>query len=260
MQPSSVAECKELLARATPRQLPTIIEQLADDPRAGVQAAIAAAQRRLDAHLAERARLTRLSRVERELRQSGFSAVAGVDEVGRGALAGPLTVGAVILPDGARIEGIDDSKRLTPARREELDVTIRATAITYAIVHVPAEQIDATGITVATRDAVRAVLVALDPLPDHVIMDGLGVGGLDIPETAIVKGDSLCAAIAAASIIAKVTRDALMRAAEAEHPGYGFAINKGYGTSEHVAAISARGLCPLHRRSFSPCGGTLPLF
>lgn len=260
MERPTVAECKAMLAHATPRRLPGLIDDLSADDRAGVIDAVASAQRRLDAYRAERARLTRLSRIERELREAGFTAVAGVDEVGRGALAGPLTVGAVILPPDARIEGIDDSKRLTPARREDLDVTIRATAVSYAVVHVSAEEIDAIGITAATRRAATLALQALDPAADHVIVDGLGIGGLGIPETAVVGGDGLCAAVAAASIIAKVTRDALMRSAEDRHPGYGFAINKGYGTSEHVAAISLNGLCPLHRRSFSPCGGTIPLF
>jgi len=256
----TVAQCRELLAAAPARSLPALIARFADDSRPGVCAAVEAARRRLDAHRAERRRLSHLARIERELYRQGFSAVAGVDEVGRGALAGPLTVGAVVFAPGTRIEGLDDSKRLTPARREELADEIRTVARTYAVVHVEASEIDAGGITIATRTAVIRALAALDPPADHVVVDGLGVGGLGVPETAVVGGDHLCAAVAAASVIAKVTRDALMRAAEDNHPGYGFAVNKGYGTSDHVTAIGELGLCPLHRRSFSPCGGTLPLF
>ena len=133
-------------------------------------------------------------------------------------------------------------------------------AVTYSLVHIEPDRIDAVGLTRATREAVVHVLGDMSPHADHVVVDGLGVGGLPVPETAVVDGDALCAAVAAASIIAKVARDALMRDLDGRYPAYGFAVNKGYGTREHLEAITRYGLCPLHRRSFAPCGGTLPLF
>jgi len=256
----TVTECKALLSASDPTALAEAIAELADDPRAGVRTAVLAARRRLDATLAEKVRLDAMHSLDQELRSQGFVAVAGADEVGRGALAGPLTVAAVILPPGVCIVGLNDSKKLSPQRRVEIDVAIREVAMALSIVSITASEIDAAGLTGATRSALNAALDALNPSSDHIIMDGLGVGGLSVPETAVVGGDSKCAAIAAASIVAKVHRDAFMVELHAVHPEYGFAVNKGYGTADHTQAIEAYGLTPYHRRSFSPCGGTLPLF
>lgn len=260
MDRPTVGECRAQLGSRDSQIVQAAIERFNDDDRAGVRSAVAAARRRLEASAAEATRLDAMHELDSQLREAGFAAIAGADEVGRGALAGPLTVAAVILPQGVVIEGLNDSKKLTPQRRAELDAAIRDVAVSLSVVSIPPSDVDAAGLTAATRTALNAALLSLDPACDHVIMDGLGVGGLCVPETAIVAGDSKCAAIAAASIVAKVHRDAYMIELHVQHPEYGFEINKGYGTADHTAAISRFGLTAHHRRSFSPCGGTLPLF
>ncbi|MDH4139994.1 MAG: ribonuclease HII [Coriobacteriia bacterium] len=259
MRSGNVAECRQALASASPDELPALIAALESDARNGVQAAIQSARRRLDAHLCEHERLDRLLELERSLRHQGYSLIAGVDEVGRGALAGPVTAAAAILPDTAVIEGLNDSKRLTPQRREAISEEIRAVAVAWHIAHVSSGEIDTIGIAHAVRRAMTLAVGALDPAADHVIVDGRPVN-IGPVETAVVDGDANCAAIAAASVIAKVARDSLMVEYDRRYPGYSFGINKGYGTSEHLKIIAERGLCEIHRRSFAPCGGTLPLF
>ncbi len=260
MTSPTVAECRATLLQASVEQLPGLIARFEDDTRSGVANAVVTASKRLEQHLKERERLHTLGAIERNLRGEGFARVAGADEVGRGALAGPLTVAAVVLPPDAVIEGLNDSKKLAPPIRERLAEQIREVAVSFSVAHIEAERIDAVGMTRATREALIQVLELITPPADHIVVDGLGVGGLPIPETAVVAGDALCAAVAAASVVAKVVRDQLMRDFDARYPQYGFAINKGYGTREHLDAIHEHGLCPLHRRSFSPCGGTMPLF
>lgn len=260
MDRPTVGESRIQLGSRDSQTVAAAIERFKDDERAGVRSAVLAARKRLEAIAAETTRLNAMHSLDSELRERGFAAIAGADEVGRGALAGPLTIAAVILPQGVTIEGLNDSKKLSPQRRVDLDSAIRDVAIALSIVSISPSDIDASGLTVATRNALNSALLLLDPACDHVIMDGLGVGGLCVPETAIVAGDSKCAAIAAASIVAKVHRDAYMVGLHAQHPEYGFEINKGYGTSDHTDAIFRCGLTPHHRRSFSPCGGTLPLF
>lgn len=255
----SIAELQALLAEAQGRRLTSLLTQLADDDRVGVQALVEAARARLAAEKRERTRTSRMYAREVELRERGFATVAGLDEVGRGALAGPLTAAAVVLPATPQLIGLNDSKKLTPERREELDATIREHAIAVSVAHISAGEIDGLGMTEALRRVMRAALDGLGIGIDHVLLDGLPLGVV-VEETAVVKGDGSVAAIAAASIVAKVTRDALMRSVAAEHPHYGFEVNKGYGTAEHLAAISRFGLCPLHRRSFNTGGGTDPLF
>lgn len=258
VQPS-VSEVRALLAAASGRSLALLITRFSEDPRSGVVAAVAAARTRRDADRAERARTAAMYEAEYALHAKGMLVVVGVDEVGRGALAGPVTAAAVVLAHQPCIEGLDDSKRLTPKRREELATVIRAQAVASAVAHVSASEIDSVGMTAALRTAMRSAIAALGVEPDHVLLDGLPMR-LHDHETAVVKGDGRIAAIAAASIVAKVTRDALMREYAETYPEYGFDINKGYGTAEHLDAISRVGLCPLHRRTFSTGGGTLPLF
>jgi ribonuclease HII len=255
----SVDDIRRMIAETPDPQLPALLGGLAEDPRAGVRSAVAAGQARLERARVERARLSKLYGLESQLRRSGYLVVAGVDEVGRGALAGPLTAAAVVLPPRPHIEGLDDSKRLTPAQREDLDLRIRSVAVCMSIVHVGSDEVDAIGIAGAVRRAMALALGELATPADHVVVDGLPVGVAQ-SETAVVKGDSLVAAIAAASVVAKVSRDALMRAMATEYPEYAFEINKGYGTNDHMRAIERFGLTPLHRRSFSPCGGTMSLF
>jgi ribonuclease HII len=255
----TVAEIKETFSKATVDRLPSLISQHASDSRAGVRSAVESAQRRLEKHEREEARLDSLAEHQMALHADGFLVVAGVDEVGRGALAGPVSAAAVVLPAETRIPGLDDSKRLDPQMRVELSIRIRDAATSAAVSHVEAATIDAIGIAPATRQAMVDALASLSPLPDHAIVDGLPVD-LGRPTTAVVDGDRKVAAIAAASIIAKVERDALMCALDDRYPGYGFASNKGYGTDDHRMALGRRGPCEIHRRSFTPCGGTSPLF
>lgn len=255
----SIAEIRTLLATARGRALSTLVSRLADDDRAGVRTLVAAAQARHLAEKREHTRTARLYALEEELRERGCSLIAGIDEVGRGALAGPMTAAAVVLRPSPRIEGLDDSKRLTPARREELAAVIHEQAVSVCVAHVSANEIDTLGMTAALRRVMGRALDGLGLAVDHVVLDGLPMRVVE-NETAVVKGDGSVAAIAAASIVAKVARDALMRSLACSHPAYGFEINKGYGTSDHLAAISRDGLSAVHRRSFSIGGGTTTLF
>lgn len=190
--------------------------------------------------------------VESELRAGGYALVAGVDEAGRGALAGPVVAAAVVLPAGLHIAGVADSKILRPARRERLAAAIAAEALSVGVGIVSARAVDALNILRATHLAMRIALGELDPMADAAVVDGLPVPGLPVHSRAVVDGDRLCHCVAAASIIAKVTRDHLMCDLDRHYPGYGLAIHKGYGTTEHRAAISALGPSPVHRMTFAP--------
>jgi ribonuclease HII len=257
--PLSVAEVRALLAESRDRRLSALLARFAEDDRAGVRSALAAARARLAAARTERRRTASMYELEAELRERGCTAIAGVDEVGRGALAGPLTAAAVVLRATPHIEGLDDSKKLSPQRRVELAAIIHEHAVAVCVAHVSAAELDSLGMTAALRKAMGLALDGLGVHIDHVIVDGLPVGVAE-NETAVVKGDGRVAAVAAASIVAKVTRDALMREFAAEHPAYGFEANKGYGSAEHLEVIARRGLSPIHRRSFSIGGGTGSLF
>ena len=257
--PRSIAEIRNLLACATGTALDRLADELADDDRSGVAAAIKAARSREASAGAERTRLARLYSLERQLRAQGYLVIAGVDEVGRGAIAGPLTAGACVLPAAPRIIGVDDSKRLTPSKRRSIALSIKEIALCWSVAHVAPQEIDSLGISAALRRAMGRALAGLELEPDHVVVDGLPVGVARL-ETAVVKGDSKVAAIAAASVLAKVERDDLMTELARAHPCYGFEINKGYGTPEHLEAVARFGLSPAHRRSFYPGGGTQALF
>jgi ribonuclease HII len=197
---------------------------------------------------------------ERALWSRGATLVAGVDEVGRGPLAGPVVAAAVVLPHAwsdsgfdDRLRDLNDSKQLTEAQREEFFAVLTSLPeIRYAIAMVDAATIDRINILQATHRAMNEALAQLEPQPQHVLVDGRPVKTMSLPQTALVKGDSLSYSIAAASVLAKVARDRLMLAFDAQFPGYGFAEHKGYGTPRHLAAIAERGPCPIHRRSFAP--------
>jgi ribonuclease HII len=187
---------------------------------------------------------------EDEARAKGHVVVAGVDEVGRGALCGPVVAGAVVLGDGFDPAGLDDSKRLTRRQREALDERIRAHARGFAVGFAEPAEIDRVNILKATLLAMRRAVLALPERPDLLLVDALTVPGLDVEQRAIVKGDALSVSIAAASIVAKVARDALMRDLDREHPGYELARNMGYGSEEHREALRRMGPSTIHRRSF----------
>jgi ribonuclease HII len=187
---------------------------------------------------------------EEVLWKSGVAHVAGVDEAGRGPLAGPVVAAAVIFPPGLRIPGVNDSKKLSPARREELFGIIHAEVLAVGVGIVGHVEIDTINILQATYKAMHIALASLAVVPDHILVDGNRFSGTGVPFTAIVDGDACCHAIAAASIIAKVTRDRLMLEFDQLYPGYGFARHRGYGTAAHREAIVRLGPCPIHRRTF----------
>ncbi|MDQ1560061.1 MAG: ribonuclease [Pyrinomonadaceae bacterium] len=188
---------------------------------------------------------------EDEARSRGHRMIAGVDEVGRGALAGPVVAAAVILDPAAPLpEGLDDSKKLTAAARERIAEELKATALCYGVGLIPPAEIDDTNILIATRRAMCQALDDLQPCADFLLIDALQLREVALPQRAIIRGDSISASIAAASVIAKTYRDALMRDYEQTYPQYGFAAHVGYGTRAHLAALRAHGACPIHRRSF----------
>jgi len=193
-----------------------------------------------------------LTKFESDLWADGVDLVAGVDEAGRGPLAGPVVAAAVVLPKKARLEGLADSKMLPPPKRQELALAIRDQAVAVGVGVVDHARIDKVNILRATMEAMRAAVDALGRTPDVALIDGTHAPDLTCPCRCIVGGDALCRAIAAASIIAKTHRDAIMLGLDAEFPAYGFAQHKGYGTPEHLAAIATHGPCPVHRRTFSP--------
>lgn len=190
--------------------------------------------------------------LENALRRAGHLFVAGVDEVGRGCLAGPVTAAAVILDPDRPIPGLRDSKLLTPEARERLHALIRQRAIGCCVVSRSVEDIDTLNIHKASLAAMREAVLGLAPAADYVLADGFAIPGLAVPHQGLVKGDQRCACIAAASIVAKVTRDRLMLDLDREDPRYGYARHKGYATPEHLAALRVHGLSDAHRRSFRP--------
>lgn len=189
--------------------------------------------------------------LENELRASGFPLVCGVDEVGRGPLAGPVVCAAVIMPAHEVIDGIDDSKKLSAKKREKLSTLIRLSAVAFSIFCVQPQKIDEVNILQATRLCMKGAVESLSVRPDFVITDGNMTLDIDTPQRPVIGGDASCYSIGAASVLAKVYRDALMDKYAELYPAYGFARNKGYGTAEHIAAIKEYGLCPIHRRSFT---------
>lgn len=191
---------------------------------------------------------------ERSLRERGYRHVAGVDEVGRGCLAGPVVAGAVILPFDWVPTGLRDSKLLTPEARERLDVEIRAHAVAWSVAFVGPELIDRLNILRATHLASQLAAGRLSVRPDVLLFDGsLGLDDLHLPQRVVIDADRLCASVAAASVVAKVARDRLMVELDARYPGYGLASNKGYAAPEHRAALDTLGLTPIHRRTFASC-------
>ena len=193
---------------------------------------------------------------ERKLWRAGFVRIAGLDEAGRGALAGPVVAGAVILSANTRRAGlwaeVQDSKLLSPPRREKLSVCIQDNAAAWSLGEASAAEIDSLGIAPATRLAMRRAVLALSPRPDHLLLDWVQLKSLNLPQLSFTKGDLRIVSIAAASILAKVHRDRLLCQLHERHPAYGFHSHKGYAARTHLTAIEKLGPCPAHRRSFSP--------
>ena len=249
---ASAREVAALIASATSEEYEELARRYREDPRKQVSRALEAAGRRLEREQAEHDRVLRMYEVQRAI--AGGGVAIGVDEVGRGAIAGPLTVGAVVLPDDPVIWGINDSKQLTPARREVLAARIAEVAVAIGIAHIEPSSIDAVGMATALRMAMAQAVEQCGIDPDAVIIDGNPVH-IHPKERTVVKGDATVACIAAASIVAKVTRDELMVALDDEFPGYHLAACKGYASPEHIEAIRERGLSKIHRVSF--CGNFL---
>ena len=250
---TTVAEIRDLLQNADRKQLETLEHTLAADTRKGVQQALDVARRRIQALDAERDRLDRLYKYQDELIAAHGGRVAvGLDEVGRGPIAGPLTVGAVVLPSAPYIEGLNDSKQISPEKRFYIAEQIRETALAYAIEFIEPEEIDNRGMTSCLVAAFEKAVTSIENQGikiDVVLLDGNPLH-MDEREVNIVKGDAKCASIAAASILAKVARDQLMVDLGTQYPGYHFEDNKGYGSAAHIEAIKQFGLSPVHRRSF----------
>jgi ribonuclease HII len=252
----SALSLEEIRARLAQTNSPSLegrlLAALHRDRRHGARALADAVGRRMQARRAEARRLARLFGRRRRLLASGLRYVAGVDEVGVGPLAGPVVAAAVVLPARVDLPGLDDSKRLGRGVRERLDASIREQAIAVAVVEVGPDEVDRLNVLRASLEAMRRAVTSLLVAPEHVLVDARTIPGIDVPQTGIVGGDALDGTIAAASIVAKVHRDALMRALDIQHPGYGFARHKGYGTREHLAALERLGPSPAHRRSFAP--------
>ena len=234
-------------------------EALRCDGRAGARAVYEAVLRRRHENRAEGQRLRHLLRFETPLWEQGVIRIAGVDEAGMAPLAGPVVAAAVILPREFRPRGIDDSKQIDAAARERLAAEIKAAAVCWAVGLAAVEEIDSINIYRAGLLAMRRAIEGLALAPEHILIDARRVPEVKIPQQGIVHGDALSLTIAAASILAKTTRDALMADLDRAHPGYGFARHKGYPTAEHFAALAKLGPCPLHRRSFAPVRQALGL-
>ena len=255
-----LAKLREHVARlATEDEAERLARALQGDARAGARALGDRTLRKIEAKRADRRRIAALFEGRARLLLQGCRTVAGVDEVGVGPLAGPVVAAAVALPEKVDLPGLNDSKKVSASDRERLATAIREQALGVAIGEVSALEIDRMNIFRAGLEAMRRAAAALaDRLElDHLMVDARTIPDLDIPQTSLIRGDSIDGSIAAASIVAKVYRDGIMQKLEIEYPGYGFGRNMGYGTAEHVGALGRLGASPAHRQSFAPVAATL---
>ena len=246
----TIKEVKERLAMIDELDHP-FFEELILDGRAGVQAAISKRKRELQKQVDEDLRLEKMLAYEKELYTQGIQLIAGVDEVGRGPLAGPVVAAAVILPENCKIPGLNDSKKIPKSKHKEIYEAVLQNAIAIGIGIKDNQVIDQVNIYEATKLAMMEAIGQLDPQPQHLLIDAMRLD-LPISQTSIIKGDANSLSIAAASIVAKVTRDQMMEEFDREYPGYDFAQNAGYGTTKHLAGLDQLGVTPIHRRSFEP--------
>ena len=248
MEERKIGQIKEELKAATEAMLPSFIMAYESDERSGVIKLVEQAKKRLQKLEEERKRIWKLQEYERKYGQ--YTYICGIDEVGRGPLAGPVVAGAVILPKDCDILYINDSKKLTAAKREELYDEIMEKAVAAGIGMVSPQRIDEINILQATYEAMRQAIAGLSVQPDLLLNDAVTIPGVEINQVPIIKGDAKSVSIAAASILAKVTRDHMMVEYDTLFPEYGFAKHKGYGTAAHIAALKEYGPTPIHRRSF----------
>ena len=246
----TIKEVKEHLAMIDELDHP-LFEELILDGRAGVQAAISKRKRELQKQVDEDLRLEKMLAYEKELYTQGIQLIAGVDEVGRGPLAGPVVAAAVILPENCKIPGLNDSKKIPKSKHKEIYEAVLQNAIAIGIGVKDNHVIDQVNIYEATKLAMMEAIGQLEPQPQHLLIDAMKLD-LPISQTSIIKGDANSLSIAAASIVAKVTRDQMMEEFDRKYPGYDFAQNAGYGTAKHLAGLDQLGVTPIHRRSFEP--------
>ena len=246
----TIKEVKERLAMIDELDHP-LFEELILDGRAGVKAAISKRKRELQKQVDEDLRLEKMLAYEKELYAQGMDLIAGVDEVGRGPLAGPVVAAAVILPKACKIPGLNDSKKIPKSKHKEIYEAVLQNAIAIGIGVKDNHVIDQVNIYEATKLAMMEAIGQLEPQPQHLLIDAMKLD-LPISQTSIIKGDANSLSIAAASIVAKVTRDQMMEEFDCEYPGYDFAKNAGYGTANHLAGLDQLGVTPIHRRSFEP--------
>ena len=244
----SIGEIKALLQAADLKGLPAFINTYKEDERAGVASLVEKAEKQLNAYEKELARTEKMKSFEKEY--ASYSCICGIDEVGRGPLAGPVVAGAVILPKDCDILYLNDSKQLSEKKREELYDVIMEKAVSTGLGFVSPERIDQINTLQATYEAMREAIAKLSPQPDLLLNDAVTIPKVAIRQVPIIKGDAKSISIAAASIIAKVTRDRLMVQYDSVFPEYGFASNKGYGAAAHIEALRKYGPTPIHRRSF----------
>ncbi|MDE7132117.1 MAG: ribonuclease HII [Lachnospiraceae bacterium] len=244
----SIGSIREKFQAAAIEELPALLLQYEQDERAGVRAILEKGRKRFSAYEAEIARCEKLWQYEREY--ASYTHICGIDEVGRGPLAGPVVAGAVILPKDCNILYINDSKKLSEKKREELYDVIMERAVAVGLGYSTPERIDEINILQATYEAMRQAIANLQIAPDLLLNDAVTIPQVDIRQVPIIKGDAKSISIGAASIVAKVTRDRLMVQYDEVYPEYGFASNKGYGAQTHIEALEKYGPCPIHRRSF----------
>lgn len=247
---ATIKEIKEQLASIQRLDDPLLTE-LEQDSRSGVIQAIAKRKKEIQKRLDEDERLEGMLAYEKELYTQGIQLIAGVDEVGRGPLAGPVVAAAVILPKACKIPGLNDSKKIPKSKHKEIYEAVLQNAIAIGIGVKDNHVIDQVNIYEATKLAMMEAIGQLEPQPQHLLIDAMRLD-LPIPQTSIIKGDANSSSIAAASIVAKVTRDQMMEEFDCEYPGYDFAQNAGYGTANHLAGLHKLGVTPIHRRSFEP--------
>lgn len=250
MKDKSVKEINAIIESIKPDEYLKYIDILKNDERKSVKNIAIKLAKKLDKIRAENERLEMINTFENEGYQKGYTYIGGIDEAGRGPLAGPVVAAVVVFKPGTKIEGINDSKKLSEAKRDELFDIIKEQALDYGIGIVQKEEIDEYNILNATYMAMKKAINCLKKTPDYLLVDAAHVPDVNIDQKSIIKGDSKSISIAAASILAKVTRDSLMYEYDKMYPEYGFASHKGYGTDQHYKAIREHGITPIHRKSF----------
>lgn len=250
MKDKSVKEIKEIIDGLSVDKYLEYIDILRNDERKSVQSIAVKMAKKLDSIRRENERLEIINAFENEGYNKGYVYIGGIDEAGRGPLAGPVVASVVVFKPNTKIEGINDSKKLSESKRDELFDIIKEQALDYGIGMVNNEEIDEFNILNATYMAMKKAINCLEKTPDYLLVDAATIPGIDTDQKSIIKGDSKSISIAAASILAKVTRDSIMYQYEEMYPGYGFKSHKGYGTKEHYEAIEKLGITPIHRKSF----------